>query len=427
MMDLLSPVRVPFDRLFLDPNNPRLGRDDKPGYADPPALFDERVQIQLEMRMRRTYKSIKELVTSILNMGWVPVDAMLAWEPPEAPGQFVVVEGNARTTALRMIRRDHARELARLAKISASGIIAPGLLKEQEDRVALYQRVADQTRELEILPVAAPSAADLARALPRLLGVRHISHAQQWKPHATNVYVFSLYRQLFEETYAGERFRLEDALIRQTAAAAGLNIFKVKRAVQAVVAFQRFRAVFEDRLPEGERFQDQDQNFFLYLFEPGYARDQLGLEENGLSMARDMEEVLFQWAFSKARGLEDGRENQNVLRSPDDIRTWNRIARYDDLHKTHFSRRLNVNRPEAARSVADMELDYNTHRTGRTPLETVLSLVEKLKGLEVEALVAHKEEIRPAIQRMLALGHDYLAMIDAIEGEDGGKRPKRRS
>jgi hypothetical protein len=109
------------------------------------------------------------------------------------------------------------------------------------------------------------------------------------------------------------------------------------------------------------------------------------------------------------------------------VRTWGRIARYDDVHKTHFSRRLNVNRPEAARSVADMELDFNTHRTGRTPLETVLSLVERLKGLEVEALVAHKDEIRPAIEKMLTLGRDYLAMIEAIEGEDGGKRARRKS
>jgi hypothetical protein len=280
---------------------------------------------------------------------------------------------------------------------------------------------------VEVLPVAAPSAAELARALPRLLGVRHISHAQQWKPHATNVYVYSLYRQLFEETYPGERFRLEEGLLRQTATSAGLNVFKVKRAVQAVVAFQRFRAGFEDRLAEGERFQDQDQNYFLHLFEPGYPRDQFGLEENGLAMEREMEEVLFLWAFSRPRGIEDGQENKNILRTADDIRTWGRIARYDDVHKTHFSRRLNVNRPEAARSVAEMELDYNTHRTGRTPLETVLSLVERLRALEVEALVAHKDEIRPAIQKMLELGGDYLAMIDAIEGGDSGKRSKRRS
>ena len=425
-MDLLSAVRVPFDRLFLDPNNPRLGRADKPGYDDPPALFDERVQIQLEIRMRRSYKSIKELVGSILNMGWVPVDAMLAWEPPNAPGHFVVVEGNARTTALRMIRRDHHRELARLAKIRAGDVAAPGMLKEQEERVALYERVAAQTRELEILPVAAPSAVELARALPRLLGVRHISHAQQWKPHATNVYVYGLYHQLFEEAYPGERFRLEDTLLRQTASTAGISHFKVKRAVQAVVTFHRFKAGFEDRLPEGERFQDQDQNYFLYLFEPGYARSEFGLGDNDLALPREMEEVLFLWAFSKPRGLEDGRENKNVFRTPDDIRTWSRIARYDDLHKTHFSRRLNVNRAEGARSVADMELDYNTHRTGRTPLETVVSLVDKLKGLEVEALVAHKDEIRPAIEQMLSIGRDYLAMIEAIEGEDGGKRAKRR-
>ena len=57
----------------------------------------------------------------------------------------------------------------------------------------------------------------------------------------------------------------------------------------------------------------------------------------------------------------------------------------------------------------------------------MLSLVERLKGLEVEALVANKDEIRPAIEKMLTLGRDYLAMIEAIEGEDGGKRSRRKS
>ena len=77
--------------------------------------------------------------------------------------------------------------------------------------------VIDATAELEVLPVAAPSAAELARTLPRLLGVRHISHAQQWKPQATNVYIYSLYRQLFHETYGPEeKLRLEEALLRET-------------------------------------------------------------------------------------------------------------------------------------------------------------------------------------------------------------------
>src|SRR5512134_3627275 len=115
-LELKPAVRVPFERLYLDPNNPRLGGARQPGYDDPMQLFDEKVQLRLEARMRKSYKALKELVASIVNMGWMPVDAILVWETPGSPGHFIVVEGNARTTALRAIRREHERERARLLK-----------------------------------------------------------------------------------------------------------------------------------------------------------------------------------------------------------------------------------------------------------------------------------------------------------------------
>ncbi len=419
-MELRAPIRVPLDSLYLDPNNPRLASVEKAGYHDPGRLFDERLQTQLEVRMRNSYKGLKGLMHSIVNVGWIPVDAMLVWEHPNAPGKYVVVEGNARTTALRSIRRDHDRELKRLAKARGRDLPAEmAVVQELEESVEALGRVVAATREVEVYPVAAKGPEDLFRSLPRLLGVRHISHAQQWKPYATNVYIYSLYKQIFEENHADERFRLEEPLLREAGALVSLNSFKVRRAVQAVVAFNRFRAAYEDRMPEGERLGEMDQNYFLYLFEPGHVREQFGLKDSDLWMDRDMEEVLFRWAFSRPR--EQG-ENRNVLRSPDDIRTWNKVARYDERQKTHFSRMLDVHRPGAARPMAQVEADFAAHRANRTPLETLFSLVEAMKGMEVETLLAAREEIRPAIGELLALGQDYLAMLDAVEGEE----PKRK-
>src|SRR4030095_9480131 len=131
-LDLKPAIRVPFDRLYLDPNNPRLGGTRAPGYADPTKLFDDKVQAKLEARMRKSYKALKDLVASIVNMGWMPVDAILVWETPGAPGHFVVVEGNARTTALRTIRHEHDRERARLVKARADRLGGPGPAGESE-------------------------------------------------------------------------------------------------------------------------------------------------------------------------------------------------------------------------------------------------------------------------------------------------------
>src|SRR4029079_10859458 len=162
--------------------------------------------------------------------------------------------------ALRAIRREHDRELKRLAKAKSRDLPTEmAVVQELEETVEALPRVFAGTRDLEVFPVAAPSAEELFRSLPRLLGVRHISHAQQWKPYATNVYIYSLYKQIFEENYGEERLRLEEPLLREAGALVSLPSFKVRRAVQAVVAFNRFRAAWEDRLPQGERFTDLDQ------------------------------------------------------------------------------------------------------------------------------------------------------------------------
>src|SRR5688500_2105956 len=147
-LDLKPALRVPFDRLYLDPNNPRLGGSRQPGYEDTARLFDERTQRRLESRMRKSYKALKDLMASIVNVGWMPVDAILVWEVPQAPGHFVVVEGNARTTALRAIREDHAREQGRLQKARADRLLDPEMQKELAGRVARLAAVIEQTAEL---------------------------------------------------------------------------------------------------------------------------------------------------------------------------------------------------------------------------------------------------------------------------------------
>ena len=60
--ELKATIRVSLERLFLDPNNPRLAATEKPGYGDPSKIFDDDAQIQLEIRMRRSYKGIKNLM-----------------------------------------------------------------------------------------------------------------------------------------------------------------------------------------------------------------------------------------------------------------------------------------------------------------------------------------------------------------------------
>jgi hypothetical protein len=412
-IDLKPPIKVSLDRLYLDPNNPRLAAAERPGYDKPARLFDEKLQERLEARLRETYKGVRALSRSIVSMGWVPVDPMLVWEHPRKKGHFVVLEGNTRTTVLRGIRRDLAREKSRLARARRNAFVDPAGVREQQERVDRYERVVEATREIEVLPVSAKDPAELAQSLPRLLGVRHLSHAQKWRPYATNLYVYGVYRQLYEEAFGSEALRLDDAVLHQCAELVSLSAWKVRRAVQAVVGFNHFRNRYEDRLPEGERLSDDDQSFFLALLDPGHPREEFGYRDDTLSLPSEKEEVLFAWAFAKPR--RGPGPNRNVLRSADDIRLWARLSRYDERQHTRFARGLDVSRPDKARTMAEIELDFMSHRAQQSPLETMQSLLKTLKETEVETVRAHHHQIRPVIQEMVTLGNDYLRMLDAIE------------
>src|SRR5690349_19269591 len=103
-----KPIDVSFQKLFLDPNNPRLGQP-PPGYNDTALLFDPTKQQDIHDRITKIYPKIEELKHAILAQGWTPIDNILVWHHPGNTDHYIVVEGNTRKTALRQIREDLAR------------------------------------------------------------------------------------------------------------------------------------------------------------------------------------------------------------------------------------------------------------------------------------------------------------------------------
>jgi len=76
MTDLQDAKLVPFDKIHLDPNNPRIAPESPPGYLDDNALFAEDLQQTLEERVRAVY-DVANLEDSILAHGWVPIDSII--------------------------------------------------------------------------------------------------------------------------------------------------------------------------------------------------------------------------------------------------------------------------------------------------------------------------------------------------------------
>lgn len=318
--DLGAPIEVPFENIHIDPNNPRIAEDHAGRYETPDQIFDDNLQERLTTRTYEVYGAA-ELEGSIVAQGWIPIDAILVWEHCDRPGHYVVVEGNTRTAVLRAIRSVRLpREEAKLQRLKARSRTPREELREQEEHVARIRQVIGDTEKLTVYPVRAKTPAELEVVLPKLLGVRHVSHARQWRPYATNRYVLYLYEQAFYAEHGPEvPLRLEQDLIRGVAERLSLGITTARRNIQSASAFDHFKRQYEDRLPPGESFDDGDHYYFENILQNKYAQDQFGFTKDRLQMPDESEEALFAWAFSKPRPKNDD-ENKNVLYKAENIR-----------------------------------------------------------------------------------------------------------
>lgn len=409
--ELQDAKKVPFDKIYLDPNNPRIAPEDPPGYTNPDALFDGELQGPLEAKVRSVYE-VTNLEESILTHGWVPIDSIIVWEHPDRPGSYVVVEGNTRTVALRALRGERLeRERKKLEKVKKSRFGEE--VKIQEETVRRLEEIVERTNMLRVFPVAASTVGELQAILPRLLGVRHISHAKEWKPYATNLYILSLYEGLFRKRH-GEKtdLRLEDDLVKSVADMVSLGDTKTRRNIQAASAFSHFKRDFEDRLPEGDSFSDADHYFFELILQNSYPKEQFGFTKDMLKLPSESEEVLFQWAFAKPRsGKED--ENDNIFHKAESIRSWHQMSKYDGMAGTSFAKQLDVEAPSEAQPIRKVEVEYGLHKTQRTPIDALSSLLKALQELKVDTLVSQQEHLDPILEKVAQVVTRYQRMMKA--------------
>jgi hypothetical protein len=416
--DLGSPISVPFSKICLDPNNPRIAPERASRYEDADDICNEDLQRDLTTKVYTVYQA-EELEEAIIAQGWVPIDPIIVWRHPSRPDHYVVVEGNTRVSVLRNIRNIRlARERGKLEKF-LKGKTPPEELKQQQERVTRLESIVKDTDKLLVYPVNAKTPDELEEKLPRLLGVRHIMHARQWGPYATNLYITSLYRRLFQDQYGDdEPLRLEQHLISRVAAMVSLGDTRTRRNIQSASAFDHFKRHYEDNLPEGEEFTVEDHYFFENILQNKYAQEQFGFSKDRLHLSDEAEVALFAWAFSKPRKGGDAK-NQNTFQIAEDIRLWNAMSKYDSENGTGFASQFDVSKPETAtKSMRLVEAEYLHQKARQTPLNTLQSLLEALKDLKGETMISQKNFLKPTLEQITDLTARYLRMMDADADAD---------
>ena len=412
---LKEPTTVPFDSLYLDPNNPRLAPEDPPGYQDAKKLLDKKLQKVLSERAEEAF-DLDALEDAVIGQGWMPIDAILIWEHPDASNQHVVVEGNRRIATLRTrIRVRLPKEREKLEKMeNGRKRYSKHDIAEQKALVESLERVIADTENIPVVPIDATTPEELEKKLPRVLAVRHITGAKEWGNYAEDLWLLKRYEDLFEDKHPGDDLRWEQDIIAQVAHEASLGPVKTKRQLRAASAFSHFQRDFEDDLPAGEEFGPSDYYLFEQIVAKRFPREQFELGEDDLHIPSNREEVLFKWVFTKPRG-NSADENENIFYRHENISLWDKIKRYDDQHGTGFAGRFDVDDPDSAPSMHSVEADYLAHKARRQPVDVLESLVGQLDAINAGTIRAEGDFLKGYLEQVQERTDKLLAMVEASE------------
>lgn len=212
MFELIS---VALDDLLLDPNNPRCVTTLK--LAEPvPDADIEKLQKDLLAKFDQTgeseFFSIKDLLDSFTVLGYQPIDKIVVRKLPNQ--KYVVLEGNRRVSALRILKQKHEAG--------------------EKDLSELMQSV--QTLRVMQLITTNLTSEEIAHRVAVLLGIRHHGSLLEWDPlpKAFNIY----------KTYMGlkplrQQFRIEIDRVAEVAAMVSVPRKDVRDALKVYIAFRQ--------------------------------------------------------------------------------------------------------------------------------------------------------------------------------------------
>lgn len=213
----LSPIRVDLDKLLLDPNNPRFLEDHEDRVEDN-RFADPGVQIKTAERMQRNNFDIDKLTESILENGWQPVDRIFVRKIEELPGQYVVLEGNRRLTALRELKKG-----------------GPKIPKISKELLGSFDPLC-------VLEVVGVDNIEESRAqVTYLLGVRHHGSLKTWGPFAQAHNIYERYLKLGQMT--DDTFAWDEDAAEQIGRTLGVAIDKIKERLQVYRAMAQLNSV----------------------------------------------------------------------------------------------------------------------------------------------------------------------------------------
>ena len=414
MHDRYETKKIKLDDLYLDPNNPRLGEVGC-GYRDEKLLFDEATQERLINKIETEKQhDFDDLKNTILKKGWYPVDSIWVWEHPNAKGKYVVVEGNRRTTALKIICGPSLMVAERTLK-NAEAKESINLDKFKEE-FSEHQRI-EQFAKVDGIPVNIMNvdADNLDSELIQLLSVRHINTAKPWPNDARDSYLFRRYKDIHRSVSPNEPITSWNKdICKKLAREASLTEVKTEQKLRAISWFEDFKIDYESKLPlldngNQDQFKDTDYYLFELTATNTVFRDTiLKVSKDDLVLSDNAKEAIFQWVFAKPSHFQDSRNNTNKFYAHRNILNLTEMKKFDDKHGTSFASSYDVDEPGLAEPMSQLyDIKFKGHQLTSNKTKVLASIIEQLKKLNWEEM----EEEGESLKRHLNELHDRSGKI----------------
>ena len=216
---------VPLSSLRLDPENPRLPRDEDWGSESEDLLLKQ---------FARRYNLV-ELARSIVDKGFTPrhAEALLVVEEPSDSGLYVVIEGNRRLATLKLLTSPQRRK--------AAGVNA-----------SAWDELARDACRWDINQIPVIVYPDRA-ALDDYLGFRHITGPKSWRPEAKARFIAKLLQAGESIDRVARRIGSNNRTVRRYAEAHVIYTQAVKAGIEMDVVEAAFGVFYNALDHEGVR------------------------------------------------------------------------------------------------------------------------------------------------------------------------------
>lgn len=271
----LKQIKVALENLFLDPNNPRFAKSLNLPEDVPDANIKEHQTRLAKLFVNEKDASVGsdddeseteegairvgDLIRSMQEIGFVPIDQVVVRELSHSPGDYVVIEGNRRIWSAKYLQG---------LKVD----------KESPELRERHRNIVTTLNHLDVLllDTAGLSQQQLHNQIGVILGLRHFGGVLNWGTLAKAV---NIYQEYMGTQPPQTDFKLENTRITQVVTRLSQTRAGVMSALKTYIAYQQLQEAFPNGPPKpghysllqacvtnrklvAAKFIDQDGNTF---------------------------------------------------------------------------------------------------------------------------------------------------------------------